>query len=1220
MKFQRRFKLFFLNSLPSRYDQLKETLKYGREVIKVDEVASSARSKEKELKDVLGTRGSSEGHFARGRSEHRSSQSGYGKNRSFKSRSKSGERKKVCWICGKEGHYKKQCYKWLERNKHKNQNTDRGESSMVKDDAHDLAGLIAAEVNLSQDSNDSEEWIMDTGCSFHMTPRKDFFLELRELNSGKVRMANNSFTEIKGVGSVRFENPDGTTFVLHEVRYMPGIGRNLISLGTLERKGCEFKGFNGKLKIILGCTVIMKGFRKGADTLYFLKGRARKSERETGESSVAMTGSEAKDKTTLLWHSRLGHVGQKSLEMLVKRGCLQSDHISEIKFCEDCVIGKTHKVSFGPAQHISKERLDYIHSDLWGSPNVPLSLGKCQYFVSFTDDWSRKVWVYFLKTKDEAFQRFTEWKKMVEVQTERKVKKLRTDNGLEFCNIRFDQFCKDEGIVRHRTCTYTPQQNGVAERLNRSILNKVRSMLSESGLESKFWAEAVSTAVYLLNRTPSSVIDFEIPEERWTSEVPDLSSLRRFGCIAYIHSDTGKLNPRAKKGVFTGYPEGVKGFRIWVIEDQRCVISRNVVIREDQMYKHDKADSHTGMITNFDSTNKTLSYDFVGGDVVQDMSDQGGASQEEVPTSPTEEPPQGGDSGSTSETGNQQDYQLARDRSRRVQKPPAKLQDYYVYPEDEDIAGYAYLMAQDSDSGEPKSYKEATEGPDGEKWTEASDDEMRSLKKNETWTLVDRVMDHRPIGCKWIFKKKEGATKEEGPRFKARLVAKGYSQKEGIDYQEIFSPVVKLVSIRFVLSAVVHFDMELQQMDVKTAFLHGFLEETIYMEQPEGYEDKEHPEKVCLLKRSLYGLKQSPRQWNQRFDQFMLKNQYSRSEFDSCVYYKELREGEFVYLLLYVDDILIASKNKRYVDELKSLLSSEFEMKDLGQAKKILGMEITRDRARGVLTISQEGYIHKVLGNFGMEQAKAVGTPLGTHFNLKAATDIQIREQAESMKKIPYQSAVGSLMYSMICTRPDLAFAVGMVCRYMSNPIKDHWQAVKWLLRYLRGSVKTRLVFRNEGVFTARGYCDADYAGDADKRRSTTGMVFTVGGNPVSWRSSLQKVVALSSTESEYIALSEASREAVWLRGFMNELGFSQDAVNIYCDSQSAIVIAKNAVCNERTKHVQTKYHFVRDLIADGWVTVLKIATEYNPTDIFTKVLPVGKFKGALDMLRVTED
>ncbi|WZZ28540.1 hypothetical protein YC2023_011941 [Brassica napus] len=233
------------------------------------------------------------------------------------------------------------------------------------------------------------------------------------------------------------------------------------------------------------------------------------------------------------------------------------------------------------------------------------------------------------------------------------------------------------------------------------------------------------------------------------------------------------------------------------------------------------------------------------------------------------------------------------------------------------------------------------------------------------------------------------------------------------------------------------------------------------------------------------------------------------------------------------------------------------------------GYQLARDRTRRTLKPPaklqdyHEGYILKVLGNFKMEQAKAVSTPMGTHFALRAATELELRDQAEAMKKVPYQSAVGSLMYSIIRTRPDLAFAVGLVCRYMSNPIKDHWLAVKWLLRYLRGSVKTRLVFRKEGEFAVRGYCDADYAGDADKRRSTTGMVFTVGGNPVSWRSSLQKVVALSSTESEDIALSEASREAVWLK--------------------------------------------------------VKIATEYNPADIFTKVLPVGKFKGALDLLRVTE-
>lgn len=203
-------------------------------------------------------------------------------------------------------------------------------------------------------------------------------------------------------------------------------------------------------------------------------------------------------------------------------------------------------MSFGTAKHVTKEKLDYVHSDLWGSPNVPKNLGNCQYFISFTDDWSRKVWIYFLKTK-EAFEKFVEWKKMVEIQSERKVKNLRTENGLEYFNLRFDKFYKEEGVVRHRTCTYTPQQNGIAERLNMSIMNKVRSTLSESGLEVKFWAETVSTSVYVINRLPSSAIDFEIPEQRWTTALSDLSGLRRFGCVVYVHTDEGKLNPRSRR-------------------------------------------------------------------------------------------------------------------------------------------------------------------------------------------------------------------------------------------------------------------------------------------------------------------------------------------------------------------------------------------------------------------------------------------------------------------------------------------------------------------------------------------------------------------------------------------------------------------------------------------------------------------------------------------------
>ena len=283
-------------------------------------------------------------------------------------------------------------------------------------------------------------------------------------------------------------------------------------IGMLESKGCEFKGSCGTLKIVLGCVVIMRGERKGNDTLYILQGTALKPEACSAKSTSSVQSEETKMATTRLWHSRLGHVGQKGLEILAKECCIDKASITSLELCEDCIIGKAHRVSFGPAKHVTKEKLDYVHSDLWGSPNVPKSLGMCQYFITFTDDWSRKVWIYFLKTKNEAFEKFVEWKKIVETQSERKVKKLRTNNGLEYYHLRFDKFCKDEGVVRHMTCTYTPQQNGVAEKLNISIMNKVRSMLSESGLEVKFWAEAASTSVYVINMLSSSAIEFKIPE------------------------------------------------------------------------------------------------------------------------------------------------------------------------------------------------------------------------------------------------------------------------------------------------------------------------------------------------------------------------------------------------------------------------------------------------------------------------------------------------------------------------------------------------------------------------------------------------------------------------------------------------------------------------------------------------------------------------------------
>ncbi|CAA7023986.1 unnamed protein product [Microthlaspi erraticum] len=319
------------------------------------------------------------------------------------------------------------------------------------------------------------------------------------------------------------------------------------------------------------------------------------------------------------------------------------------------------------------------------------------------------------------------------------------------------------------------------------------------------------------------------------------------------------------------------------------------------------------------------------------------------------------------------------------------------------------------------------------------------------------------------------------------------------------------------LSAVVNRDYELEQMDVKTAFLHGDLEERILMKQPEGFIKKGDENKVCLLRKSLYGLKQSPRQWNIKFDSFMKEANFIRAS--------SLSEIRLV----------------------KDSLSSKFEMKDM--------------------------------------DATTTTTPLATHFKLKSLTKAEKLEEAVHMENTPYASAVGSLMYAMIGSRPDLAYAVGVISRFMSNPGRGHWTAVKWVLRYLRGCIKSKSnIYQEEKVSVLMGFCDSDYATDIDRRRSVTGYIFQVWGNTVSWRSNLQSVVALSTTEAEYMALSSAVREAIWLKGLCSELGFDAGAVKIHCDSQSALALAKNSVYHERTKHIATKYHFIRDIVAEGTV------------------------------------
>ncbi|GJR09098.1 putative RNA-directed DNA polymerase [Tanacetum coccineum] len=431
------------------------------------------------------------------------------------------------------------------------------------------------------------------------------------------------------------------------------------------------------------------------------------------------------------------------------------------------------------------------------------------------------------------------------------------------------------------------------------------------------------------------------------------------------------------------------------------------------------------------------------------------------------------------------------------------------------------------------------------------EDEMNSLHENNTFELVKLLKGKRALKNKWVYKLKTGEHTSR-PRYNARLVVKGFSQKRGIDFDEIFSLIVKMGSIRVVLGLAASLDLEVEQMDIKTTFLHGDLDKEIYMEQPEGFQVKEKEDYMCRLQKSLYGLKQAPRQWYKKFESVIGKQGYRKTSSDHCLqdHDKELPiEAEY--------------------------LSKSFSMKDLGLTKQIIGIRIFHDRGAKKLHISQEQYIKKVLCRFNMDKAKVV-VPSYSNFKLTDKDCPSSKKNIEKMDRVPYASAVGSLMYAMVCTRPDLAHAVGVVSRFLSNPGKKHWEAVKWIFRYLRGTSKLGITFGN-GKPMLVGFTDSDMAGNKDNMKSTSGYLMTFAGGAVSWQSRLQKCVTLSTTEAEYMAATEACKELLWFE-------------NSFCKNW----FQATTLC---------------DAIEDGMFELNKVHTDDNASDMLTKAVAREKLK-----------
>ena len=649
-----------------------------------------------------------------------------------------------------------------------------------------------------------------------------------------------------------------------------------------------------------------------------------------------------------------------------------------------------------------------------------------------------------------------------------------------------------------------------------------------------------------------------------------------FGCDVYVHVPTEKrkkLDQKAVKGIFAGYLEGSKGYKIFIPETHKFVRSRDVMFKE----------------TSFGGSDLDIS------DTMLDiMPCEGEESRSEHNSTPARVVVSDSSENEQCDSDGENEYILpSNTRPVRNRRSPDRYGEWATIVTD----------AQP----DPKTYKQALKHQNVTEWKEAMDKEYLSLLSHNTWDLVDLPEGRKAVGCKWVFKTKRKASGEID-KHKARLVAQGYSQEAGVDYDEVFAPVARYKSIRSVLAIANQFNLECHQMDVVSAFLNGELIDEIYMKQPEGFVNEQHPTKVCKLNRSLYGLKQSARCWNLMMDSYLKSSNYTQSSADPCIYYRtDVVNGKTVIMIfgVFVDDTIICSNEKSVLLSEKQRLSEAFKMDDRGELHHFLGMEVLRDRKKGIMTIDQRTYLEDVLKRFGMEDCKPVATPMEPNKQFS-----KLREDEEQADEKLYQAAIGSLNYAAIATRPDLSTAVGKLSQFMKNPSNEHWAGVKRVLRYVKGTLDYGLRFVNSDTFELSGYSDSDWAGCVESRKSTSGFVFQVGKCCVSWSSKKQPVVALSSTEAEYIALCRAAQETVWLRNLLRDVGFSQaEPTTVREDNQGAIALAKNPKDHPRTKHVDVKYHYTREVIDKRLMKVDYIPTSDMVADTLTKALPRPAFE-----------
>ncbi|KAJ9551529.1 hypothetical protein OSB04_015574 [Centaurea solstitialis] len=1051
-------------------------------------------------------------------------------------------------------------------------------------------------------------WHVDSGCSRHMTGNRSFLEDFTTFNGGYVAFGDNpKGGKVSGKGKVT-----GGKLTLEDVYYVDQLRYNLMSVSQVCDKKL-FTLFSDTECLILSpkfvvdeSFVLLRTPRK--DNVYCLDLNGMPSE------VVNCLFSKASMTESSLWHRRMGHMNIKTMNLLVKNQLVRGLPPKEFTLddhCVPCLKGKQHKAS-----HKSKTintisaPLQLLHMDLFGPTNV-MSIGKKSYCLVIIDDYSRFTWVFFLRTKDETSGLIKPFVKRVENQVNLRVKVIRSDNGTEFKNTDLNSFCEEKGIERQFSAPRTPQQNGVAERRNRTLIEAARTMLADSKLPITFWAEAVNTACYVQNRVHVVKSKGKTPYELFKNKKPFIGFFSKAVRVFNTVSRTIEESDNVKFNEHTPNVHGT-GLDWFDIDSLTNSLNMSNAVDTGPIIKEKETDTPFVLFPQ-----STISSE----EKESETEVQEDASENQEGDKETEETPQlesnvENETGDTSEITQPDPSESGPDDSNLgeflSEEPLHLTRTQKNHPASQvigDVASPMITRKQSREAGyvnthsgmlscflsqnEPKKVLDAMKDPS---WIEAMQEELLQFVLQHVWDLVDLPKGHRVIGTKWIFRNK---TDERGIviKNKARLVAQGYTQEEGIDYDDVFAPVARIEAIRLFLAFASYKGFKVYQMDVKSAFLYGTIDEEVYVYQPPGFEDPKYPDRVCKLRKALYGLHQAPRAWYDTLSSYLLENKFERGVIDKTLFIKRTKT-DMLLVQIYVDDIIFGSTKEDMCKEFEELMHKKFKMSSMGELTFFLGLQVKQKRD-GIF-INQSKYVATMLQKFGMNDAKPASTPMETHKHLTA--DVE----GEEVDVHQYRSMIGSLMY-LTASRPDIMFAVCVCARFQVRPKESHLHAVKRIFKYLKGQPKLGLWYPYDNSFDLVAYTDSDYGGANLDRKSTSGGCQFLGGRLVSWQCKKQTTVSQSTTKAEYIAASQCCSQVLWIQNQMQDYGLSFLQTPIYIDNNSAISIVNNPVKHSKTKHIEIKYHLIRDCNEKKLIQVQKVHTDDQYADLFTKAFDVGR-------------